>query len=481
MSVHPRRRGAGGRDRARRSPARRRPGAWPPGRRTAVAPCRPGARAPASPPGAGGACRPSPAAAGAAAAGASSSRSAPSTVQPGLPGRHPGQLPGQLGPRHRGLRRLRPGAGAAAARQLTAAPMVRERTRPGNYRIKLECRDGETASTMLQVVKAVKPSRGPATGFGGGRRWHHRRAAAARRPGADRDRHRARGPGGAPPAYRPSLSPVMVSAPAPQSAPQRPATHGRPDAAPGRCRWRWCWCWPGSSPPARGWAARPGRSTGPPAGDRTGRPAARTARWRPAGRCACRFPRSRCPRPVAPVGQARDGSIAVPPLERARRDRLVRPGPHPGRAGPVGHRRARGHQARPVGLLRPAQAAPGRPDRGGPGGRIGRGVPGRLRGALPQGAAAGRAGLRRRGPRGPAPDHLRRRTGSAAGPATPTTSSPSPPCSPPATPERRLPLTLAAGSGAHAARTHLPDSCQLITLCSRMNRGCVGMSGEGAG
>ncbi|MFI7606128.1 hypothetical protein ACIBTV_13480 [Micromonospora sp. NPDC049366] len=50
---------------------------------------------------------------------------------------------------------------------LTAAPMVRERTRPGNYRVKLECRDGETASTMLQVVKAVKPTRGPATGFGG--------------------------------------------------------------------------------------------------------------------------------------------------------------------------------------------------------------------------------------------------------------------------------------------------------------------------
>ncbi|MEU5911946.1 hypothetical protein [Micromonospora sp. NPDC047527] len=52
---------------------------------------------------------------------------------------------------------------------LTAAPMVRERTRPGNYRVKLECRDGETASTMLQVVKKVpdKPSRGPATGFGG--------------------------------------------------------------------------------------------------------------------------------------------------------------------------------------------------------------------------------------------------------------------------------------------------------------------------
>ncbi|MBQ0901362.1 hypothetical protein [Micromonospora sp. U21] len=51
---------------------------------------------------------------------------------------------------------------------LTAAPMVRERTRPGNYRIKLECRDGESATTMLQVVKKIQPSRGPATGFGGG-------------------------------------------------------------------------------------------------------------------------------------------------------------------------------------------------------------------------------------------------------------------------------------------------------------------------
>ncbi|MER7460797.1 hypothetical protein [Micromonospora sp. NPDC126480] len=50
---------------------------------------------------------------------------------------------------------------------LTAAPMVRERTLPGNYRVKLECRGGESASTMLQVVKSVRPSRGPATGFGG--------------------------------------------------------------------------------------------------------------------------------------------------------------------------------------------------------------------------------------------------------------------------------------------------------------------------
>ncbi|ATO13917.1 hypothetical protein CO540_08805 [Micromonospora sp. WMMA2032] len=62
---------------------------------------------------------------------------------------------------------------------LTASPMVNERTRPGNYRVKLECPGGETASTMLQVVKRAEPthrpthqpshvpSRGPATGFGG--------------------------------------------------------------------------------------------------------------------------------------------------------------------------------------------------------------------------------------------------------------------------------------------------------------------------
>ncbi|WFE34849.1 hypothetical protein [Micromonospora sp. WMMD975] len=62
---------------------------------------------------------------------------------------------------------------------LTASPMVNERTRPGNYRVKLECPGGETASTMLQVVKQAQPtrppthppshfpSRGPATGFGG--------------------------------------------------------------------------------------------------------------------------------------------------------------------------------------------------------------------------------------------------------------------------------------------------------------------------
>lgn len=56
---------------------------------------------------------------------------------------------------------------------LTASPMVNERTRPGNYRVKLECPSGQTASTMLQVLKQGKsipssrPSRGPATGFGG--------------------------------------------------------------------------------------------------------------------------------------------------------------------------------------------------------------------------------------------------------------------------------------------------------------------------
>ncbi|MER7169451.1 hypothetical protein ABT336_25755 [Micromonospora sp. NPDC000207] len=62
---------------------------------------------------------------------------------------------------------------------LTASPMVSTRTRPGNYRVKLECRTGETATTTLQVVKkhpptpppthrpTHRPSHGPATGFGG--------------------------------------------------------------------------------------------------------------------------------------------------------------------------------------------------------------------------------------------------------------------------------------------------------------------------
>lgn len=50
---------------------------------------------------------------------------------------------------------------------LTGTAMVKDRVLPGNYRVKLECRGGETASTMIQVVRHAKPSRGPATGFGG--------------------------------------------------------------------------------------------------------------------------------------------------------------------------------------------------------------------------------------------------------------------------------------------------------------------------
>ncbi|TBL29117.1 hypothetical protein EYA84_25155, partial [Verrucosispora sp. SN26_14.1] len=51
---------------------------------------------------------------------------------------------------------------------LHGTAMVKDRVLPGNYRVKLECRGGETASTMVQVVRQMKPSRGPATGFGGG-------------------------------------------------------------------------------------------------------------------------------------------------------------------------------------------------------------------------------------------------------------------------------------------------------------------------
>ncbi|MEH1098961.1 hypothetical protein [Micromonospora sp. CPCC 205561] len=91
----------------------------------------------------------------------------PSTVEPGFlvgirAGCRDNSLPATVVSDAFGRVQVQPQRGL-----LTATPMVRERTRPGNYRIKLECRDGETASTMLQVVKAVKPSRGPATGFGG--------------------------------------------------------------------------------------------------------------------------------------------------------------------------------------------------------------------------------------------------------------------------------------------------------------------------
>lgn len=50
---------------------------------------------------------------------------------------------------------------------LTAAATVPEGTRARSYRVRLACPDGRAATTMLHVVTAVRPSRGPATGFGG--------------------------------------------------------------------------------------------------------------------------------------------------------------------------------------------------------------------------------------------------------------------------------------------------------------------------
>ncbi|GAB3803485.1 hypothetical protein [Micromonospora zhanjiangensis] len=50
---------------------------------------------------------------------------------------------------------------------LTAAALVPEDTKPGTYRVKLSCPDGKSAATNLVVVAAGRPTRGPATGFGG--------------------------------------------------------------------------------------------------------------------------------------------------------------------------------------------------------------------------------------------------------------------------------------------------------------------------
>jgi hypothetical protein len=50
---------------------------------------------------------------------------------------------------------------------LTAAALVPEGTRPDSYRVRLRCTDGRTATTRLMVIAADRPSRGPATGFGG--------------------------------------------------------------------------------------------------------------------------------------------------------------------------------------------------------------------------------------------------------------------------------------------------------------------------
>ncbi|NJP32558.1 hypothetical protein [Micromonospora thermarum] len=91
----------------------------------------------------------------------------PSTVQPGFlvgirASCHDNSIPAVVWSDAFGRVQVQPQRGF-----LTATPMVRERTLPGNYRVKLECPGGESASTMLQVVKSVRPSRGPATGFGG--------------------------------------------------------------------------------------------------------------------------------------------------------------------------------------------------------------------------------------------------------------------------------------------------------------------------
>ncbi|HEY0700131.1 MAG TPA: hypothetical protein VGD43_20285 [Micromonospora sp.] len=51
---------------------------------------------------------------------------------------------------------------------LTAAALVPEQTQAREFRVKLTCPNGRTASTMLRVIQAGQPSRGPATGFGGG-------------------------------------------------------------------------------------------------------------------------------------------------------------------------------------------------------------------------------------------------------------------------------------------------------------------------
>jgi hypothetical protein len=50
---------------------------------------------------------------------------------------------------------------------LTAAALVPEGTDAGTFRVKLNCPDGRNGSTMLNVVAAGRPKRGPATGFGG--------------------------------------------------------------------------------------------------------------------------------------------------------------------------------------------------------------------------------------------------------------------------------------------------------------------------
>ncbi|MDG4766642.1 hypothetical protein O7632_21455 [Solwaraspora sp. WMMD406] len=50
---------------------------------------------------------------------------------------------------------------------LTAAVTVPEGTEAGSYRVRLTCSDDRSATTTLYVLDPNRPSRGPATGFGG--------------------------------------------------------------------------------------------------------------------------------------------------------------------------------------------------------------------------------------------------------------------------------------------------------------------------
>ena len=51
--------------------------------------------------------------------------------------------------------------------ELTAAVTVPAGTEAGSYRVRLTCPDDRSASTTLYVLDPNRPSRGPATGFGG--------------------------------------------------------------------------------------------------------------------------------------------------------------------------------------------------------------------------------------------------------------------------------------------------------------------------
>ncbi|MFC7550431.1 hypothetical protein [Plantactinospora sp. GCM10030261] len=50
---------------------------------------------------------------------------------------------------------------------LTATAMVPEGTKADTYRVRLRCPDGNNATASLIVVGGIRPTRGPATGFGG--------------------------------------------------------------------------------------------------------------------------------------------------------------------------------------------------------------------------------------------------------------------------------------------------------------------------